>query len=62
MLFRGMDEAALAIMTFPFVSHSGSSVPEDTAPPFWMSLIMLLCSVFLFMRALPKEVVDHPVV
>lgn len=51
MLFRGMDEAALAIMTFLLVSHSHSSAPEDTVPPFWMSPVILSCSVFFILRA-----------
>lgn len=51
MLFRGMDEAALAIMTFLLVSHSHSNVPEDTVPPFWMSPVILSCSVFFILRA-----------
>lgn len=57
MLFPGMDVVALAIMTFVLVSHSRRSVPEDTVPPFWMSLVILSCSVFLIIRALPRAVV-----
>lgn len=57
MLFPGMDMVALAIMTFLLVSHSHRSAPEDTAPPFWMSPVILSCLVFLIIEALLRAVV-----
>lgn len=46
MLFPGMDVVALVIMTSLLVSASRRSAPEDTVPPFWMSPIILSCSLF----------------
>lgn len=43
MLFPALDVVALTIMTFLLVSSACRSVPEDTAPPSWMSQVSVMC-------------------
>lgn len=43
MLFPALDVVALAIMTFLLVSSACRSVPENTAPPSWMSHVSVMC-------------------
>lgn len=57
MLFAGMDVVALVIMTFLLVSHSCRSVPEDTAPLFWLNPVIFSSSVFLIIRGLSGALV-----